>query len=107
MASASAPPLPDCVASLLWDVDAGAFDVERHRDFLIGRVLSSGTLEALRWIRARYGDDVLREWISRHEGRQLSGPQLRFWQTVIGLPDDQVDRWLAAPERRLWEDAVS
>jgi len=107
MAHPTTAPLPAYVASLLWDVDATAVDSARHGDFVIGRVLSAGTLDALRWVRSRYGDDCIREWISRHEGRQLSGPQLRFWQTVIGLPDDQVDRWLAAPERRLWEDAVS
>jgi len=41
--------------------------------------------------------------IVRHEGRQLSGPQIRFWETVIGLPADRVARWLAASERQIWE----
>ena len=70
---------------------------------LIGRILSAGSLEAIRWARVRYGDDVIRDWIVRHEGRQLSGQQLRFWETVIGLPAGLVESWLAVPERRLWE----
>jgi hypothetical protein len=47
--------------------------------------------------RRRRGDDAIREWIVRHEGRQLSGPQIRFRETVIGLPENRVARWL---ERR-------
>jgi hypothetical protein len=78
-------------------------DVVRDRDFVIGRVLASGPLDAIRWLRRQYGDDVIRVWIIRHSGRQLSSRQLRFWETVIGLPAAAVQQWLAAPERRLWE----
>lgn len=38
-----------------------------------------------------------------HEGRQLSGPQIRLWETLIGLPAEAVAAWLAVPERRIWE----
>lgn len=95
--------LPDFLAPLFWDTAASAVDPEAHRDFVIGRILSSGTLDAIRWARSAYGDDIIREWIERHEGRQLSGPQLRFWETVIGLPADRVNGWLARPERQIWE----
>jgi hypothetical protein len=95
--------LPPGFSALLWDVDPAGIDVEADQAFLIGRILSAGTLESIRWARRRYGDDAIREWIVRHECRQLSGPQIRFWETVIGLPADRVARWLAAPERQIWE----
>lgn len=95
--------LPTFLCPLFWDVDPSGLDAEMHRDFVIGRILSAGTLESIRWARSRYGDDALREWITWHEGRQLSGPQLRFWETVIGLPNERVNTWLATPERRTWE----
>ena len=95
--------LPASIVPILWDVDPADVDVEADRAFLIGRVLSAGNLESIRWARRRYGDDAIRDWIVRHEGRQLSGPQIRFWETVIGLPADEVARWLAAPERTIWE----
>lgn len=95
--------LPTFLGPLFWDVNPRELDAEMHRDFLIGRILSAGTLESIRWARSRYGDDALRDWIVRHEGRQLSGPQIRFWETVIGLPDERVSAWLVTPERRIWE----
>lgn len=96
-------PLPPALAAFFWDTDPTGLDTEEHRDFIIGRMLSAGTLESIRWARSRYGDDCIREWILRHEGRQLSGPQLRFWETVIGLPEASVKAWLATPERRIWK----
>lgn len=95
--------LPSCILPLLWDVDAAAIDPDSHRSFLIGRILSAGSLEAIRWARRTYGDDAIRAWIVAHEGRQLSGPQIRLWETLIGLPAEAVAAWLAVPERRIWE----
>jgi hypothetical protein len=60
-------------------------------------------MDAIRWARVEFGDDAIRNWIVRHEGRQLSSQQLRFWETVIGLPGDVVSAWIATPERRIWE----
>lgn len=99
----AAEPVPGWLTSYFWDVDVAGVDAIVHEDFVIGRMLSIGSLDALRWVRRRYGDDAIRAWILRHEGRQLSSPQLRFWETVIGLPAGLVESWLARPERRLWE----
>ena len=107
METGSHSELPTFLNPLFWDIDPTGIDAEMHRDFVIGRILSAGTLESIRWARSAYGDDVLREWIVRHEGRQLSGPQLRFWETVIGLPNESVNAWLATPERRIWEGRVT
>jgi hypothetical protein len=107
MAPESSCPLPTFLGPLFWDTDPGGIDTQTHRDFVIGRILSAGTLDSIRWARSRYGDDVIREWIVRHEGRRLSGHQLRFWETVIGLPAERVNAWLAAPERRIWEGGTA
>jgi hypothetical protein len=97
---------PAFLAPLFWDVDFAALKMTRDGDYVLGRILSAGTLDAIRWARARFGDEQIRACIVRHRGRQLSAPQLRYWETVIGLPADLVVEWLAAPERRLWEGAT-
>ena len=99
--------LPELLRPLFWDCDFATLDVAMQRDFVIARVLASGPLDAIRWLRRQYGDDVIRVWIIRHSGRQLSSRQLRFWETVIGLPEDRVSDWLATPERRIWEGGAA
>jgi len=41
--------IPECIAQsgdkLFWDVDPMTLDPQRHEDFILGRVLSEGTLE--------------------------------------------------------------
>jgi len=36
-------------------------------------------------------------------GAGLTARQLRFWQIILDLPRRQVDGWLAAPGRKIWD----
>jgi hypothetical protein len=98
--------LPAPVRELFWDFDAKALRWERDRDLIIGRVLASGPWGTVKWLRAKAGDEDLRSWIERHQGRGLSPRQLRFWQLVLGLPARQVDGWLKSDRREIWDRRV-
>ena len=95
--------LPERLRSLFWDCEFAALDDSRDRDFVVGRILASGTWDNIRWARRYYGDGVIREWIMRHRGRSLTGPQVRFWEVLVELPGEEVTAWLRSPERRIWE----
>lgn len=45
--------------SLFWDVDRETIDDERHRRFVIGRVLERGRIQDWRNTKNRYGLDVV------------------------------------------------
>ena len=91
---------------LFWDCEFDELDWEVHRDFVIRRVLASGTWDAVCWLRRELGDPALREWITRHRGRSLSPQQLRYWELVLELPPGLVDRWLQSEESRVWEGRI-
>jgi hypothetical protein len=97
--------LPDCVQSLLWDVADVSW--ERHRDFLIERVLSQGDWEAWQWIRRLAGDAALRAVLERTRARSLSRAQISFWQLILDLPEKQVSSWLADPARVIWDQRTA
>ena len=92
--------------SLFWECDFEAFTWENDCDLIIARVLAHGTWDAVTWLRSRLGDTALREWIERHQGRGLSPQQLRFWELILDLPHQQINAWLQAQERRVWENRV-
>ena len=98
-------PLPEELHALFWDCDVAALDECRDRDFVIGRILASGTWDAIGWARRACGDPAIRDWIVRHRGRTLSSPQVRLWEVLLDLPAADVAGWLASPERRAWEGA--
>jgi hypothetical protein len=95
--------LPELLRPLFWDHDFAELDWQRDREFIIGRLLEVGPWEAICWLRREVGDDALRAWIERHQGRPLRRDQLRFWQLILDLPGETVDAWLQSPERKIWE----
>jgi hypothetical protein len=99
----SSVPLPPRVQSLFWDTGRRDVSLEREGDFVIGRVLSAGDWESVLWLRSATGDASLRDYVIRTRGRLLSPRQLRLWQVLLDLPQESVDQWLAAPERRVWD----
>ncbi len=99
--------LPDFVRSLFWDYDEEAVSWPHARDLIIRRVLSVGPWHAVTWLRAELGDAELRRWIEDREGRPLDPQQLRFWELILDLPSDRVERWLADEPRRIWAERTS
>lgn len=97
------PQLPAMLRALFWDYDFKALTWENDRDLITARVLASGGWDAVTWLRSRLGDRALRDWIERRQGRGLSPQQLRFWELILGLPHRQVNAWLAAEGRKIWE----
>lgn len=95
--------LPDPVKALFWDVDPGELRWDHHREFIIGRILSSGPWDVIQWLRRREGDAAVRSWIERHEGRGLSPKQLRFWELILGISSERVDEWLKSEGRQVWD----
>ncbi len=95
--------LPEMLRPLFWDSDFDQLTWREHRDYVVRRVLSAGSWDAVSWLRAKFGDNALRQWIEQHQGRGLSSRQLRFWELVVDLPRPLVDAWLESEGRRIWE----
>jgi hypothetical protein len=105
--STKQPRLPALLRPLFWDYDFKILTWDDDRDLIIARVLALGTWEAITWLRAHLGDQTLREWIKHHRGGGLSPRQLRFWELMLNLPHRQVNAWLRAEERKIWDQRVN
>ena len=94
-------PLPAPVVRLLWDVDVATFDIDRDRNLIFERVMSRGTWEAMKWLRARFPREALAEFVRAHGARRLSPRDLAYWALVTDVPIDSVPggarpRWAGA-----------
>lgn len=63
--------------ALFWDIDLDSLDPERNKRFIIERVLGRGDVDDVRWVRARYGDDALKETVLA--SKTLDKKSLSFW----------------------------
>jgi hypothetical protein len=71
---------------LFWDVDVRALDPEAHEDFILGRVLTEGSWEAIHAVRAALGDEALRAFVIRAPHR-LTARARRFYEVVLSIPE--------------------
>jgi hypothetical protein len=95
--------LPEPVKKLFWDLDPRSLRWDRDQEMIIGRILASGPWETVKWLRSAAGDEAIRGWIERHEGRGLSPRQLRYWQLILDIPRRRVDAWLKDERRQVWD----
>jgi len=99
--------MPPSVRDLFWDFTPGTIWLERHREFVLERVLSHGTWDATCWLRRHVGDDELRDWIGRTRARKLSPRQARFWQVILDLPEATLREWLSDEGRQVWDRRIA
>ena len=77
--------LPDSVKLLFWDVEADTVDLESHADYVMERVMSRGSWEAMKWLRARYARESLADFL-RRRGERLTPRDRAYWALVAGEP---------------------
>jgi hypothetical protein len=78
------PPLPDEVVRLLWDVEPATVDLDRHRDYVLERVMARGGWIAMGWLRQAYAPEVLADFL-RRKGSRLAPRELAYWAVIAGI----------------------
>lgn len=78
---------------------------DRYPFYVVERLIEKGNTEAVRWVRARYGDAFIGEVVRR--SRKISRKTARFWQQILEIPEEEVlclsEHWLNRPNR-FWKD---
>ncbi len=77
--------LPADVARLLWDVDPAGIDPARDAPLIFERVMSRGSWEAMKWLRATYSKALLAEFVKTQGARRLSPRDLAYWALVCDV----------------------
>jgi hypothetical protein len=92
--------LPELLRPLFWQYRFEDVRLPAAIDEVMLHVLAYGRPEHLNWLRTRFGDDAIREWIRARQGRGLTRAQMAPW-----ISDATATRWQADdPNARLWED---
>lgn len=83
--------LPNAVVPLLWDVDATGIDLSRSadRDLVFERVMSRGSLVAMKWLRATFSNEELAAFVREKGAQRLAPRDLAYWALVSGVSAPQ------------------
>lgn len=96
-------PLPERLRPLFWDVDFSSLDWELDHNLIVRRILQDGNWAAVRWLRSTWGDAAVRGWLITHAGGRLSPRQLRYWELVLDLSGQEVNKWINLTKESPWE----
>jgi hypothetical protein len=98
-------PPPAGVARFFCEIQWEDRIADEYPFYVVERLIENGNMEAVRWVRRRYGDDFLREVVCR--SRNISRQTARYWQNVLDIPEEQIlclsKSWLNRPNR-FWDD---
>jgi hypothetical protein len=77
--------IPTELAWLFWDIDPTTLDLERHRDYVLERIMTRGDWLAMCWLIDHVDKPVLAEFLSRR-GDQLTPRDRAFWSLIADVP---------------------
>lgn len=98
--------LPASLQKYFWEYGTEGLDWERSRHTIILRLLQSGGMDAVIWLRSHLSDGEIRDFLIRRQGRGIDPRRLRFWGLVLDLPRSTVDRWIAAAKAHPWNQRL-
>jgi hypothetical protein len=94
--------LPELLGRYFWDYAPGRLTWPESRHTIVGRLLEAGGFDAVRWLRRHVGDQGIREFITQRRGRGIDPKRLRYWELILGMPKEEVDRWIEAALQNPW-----
>ncbi len=80
--------IPKSLHRFFWDVDVKKLDPEKKPYFVINRLLDKGNVEAVKWVRKNYNDEIVRETLQKIRGFSLRSAS--FWALIYKVPIDKV-----------------
>ena len=80
--------VPQHLRAFFWDTNLDNFDPVSYAAYTIARVLEYGNEAAIAWLRATFGEEMIKRVISNE--RRLCRKSANFWALAYGIPSDQV-----------------
>ncbi len=69
--------------SLFWDCDATKLDAEKHKRYIISRILEHGRDDEVKWVWNFYDKNTIKEVFLK--ARDMSGPSVAYWNLILKI----------------------
>lgn len=79
---------PKSLKSLFWDIEFEDLDIQRHKTFIITRLLNFGDQDCIKWLFNTYSKEEIKDVVKN--SRSLLKKPARFWQLYFNLKEDEM-----------------
>lgn len=76
--------IPKSLHRYFWDVDVKKLDPEKKPYFVISRLLDKGNVEAVKWVKDYYEDNLIKETLQNYRDFSLQSASL--WALIYKVP---------------------
>jgi hypothetical protein len=89
--------LPTELRWLFWDVSPASLDFEKHKRFILARVLEKGRLSDVRWLIRQFGEQAILDFMRHSAHPEISARTRAFWRAYFRAQDES---WQSPPTWR-------
>lgn len=80
--------IPESLRKFFWDVDPFTLDEEKHKHFILERLLELGNDEAIAWVMRHFPPDDIIEVVKT--SRKISRRTANLWMIYYGFKKEEV-----------------
>lgn len=95
--------LPKYLEKYFWDTDFKTVDKEKHKAYIIAKVLEYGDTPALRWLFANFSQKQIKETFIKT--RYFTKRAANFWRIFFNLPQNKIlcmNKSFLGKQKELW-----
>lgn len=95
--------LPSFLKRYFWDVEFGELDLQKHRLYVLNRILNYGDEKAIAWMWKNFKNSEIKYALSNF--RDFSQKSANFWALILNLPREKVlclKRLSLKEQKRIW-----
>lgn len=91
--------IPERVKRLFWDVKKDTVDMEKHRPYIIRRIIDYGDIHDVKWMLKLFSSEEIIGVLKRNRG--LSRKSAYFWAAYFKVPQTEVECLKMPYQKRL------
>ncbi|WP_241243549.1 DUF6922 domain-containing protein [Caldicellulosiruptor changbaiensis] len=80
--------IPEKFKKFFWDIEFEDLDIQRHKAFIITRLLNFGDQDCIKWLFSTYSKEEIKDVVKN--SRSLLKKPARFWQLYFNLKEDEM-----------------
>ncbi|MBN2000531.1 hypothetical protein JW935_23485 [candidate division KSB1 bacterium] len=79
--------IPTEFKGYFWDCDFFSLDLQKHRNFVLGRLLQYGGFQAMKWIRNHYNIQEVNQYLKMRGNKELDKRSYTFWKKCLKIEE--------------------
>ncbi len=80
--------MPQAAQKYFWDTKTSRLKPERHKVYIISRLLEFGDLPAVKWLLRNYSSKEIQGVLKK--SRAISAKSAIFWANFFGIPHEEI-----------------